>query len=66
MHTNTHSDHSHTLTPLTPSDTPTTVLHHITPHYTTRRRYIYGLVDANWKEGMTKEECKTFVKKVMA
>jgi 20S proteasome subunit beta 1 len=27
--------------------------------------YIYGLVDANWKEGMTKEECKTFVKKVL-
>jgi 20S proteasome alpha/beta subunit len=24
--------------------------------------YIYGLVDATYKEGMTKEECKTFVK----
>lgn len=25
--------------------------------------YIYGLVDATFKEGMTKEECKAFVKK---
>ena len=25
--------------------------------------YIYGLVDAAYKEGMTKEECQTFVKK---
>jgi 20S proteasome subunit beta 1 len=24
--------------------------------------YIYGLVDATYKEGMSKEECKTFVK----
>lgn len=24
--------------------------------------YIYGLVDSTYKEGMTKEECKTFVK----
>lgn len=25
--------------------------------------YIYGLVDSTYKEGMTKEECKEFVKK---
>ena len=25
--------------------------------------YIYGLVDANYREGMSKEECKNFVKK---
>ena len=25
--------------------------------------YIYGLVDANYREGMTKDECKEFVKK---
>ena len=25
--------------------------------------YIYGLVDAEYREGMTKEECKAFVKK---
>ena len=24
--------------------------------------YIYGLVDATYREGMTKDECKTFVK----
>lgn len=24
--------------------------------------YIYGLVDATYKDGMTKEECQTFVK----
>lgn len=24
--------------------------------------YIYGLVDSTYKEGMTKEECKAFVK----
>ncbi len=24
--------------------------------------YIYGLVDSTYREGMTKEECKTFVK----
>eukprot|EP01040_Poterioochromonas_malhamensis_P014168 gene14168-15664_t len=28
--------------------------------------YIYGLVDATYKEGMTKEECKEFVKKVIS
>jgi 20S proteasome subunit beta 1 len=28
--------------------------------------YIYGLVDANYKEGMSKDECKTFVKKAVA
>lgn len=28
--------------------------------------YIYGLVDANFKEGMSKEECKEFVKKAVA
>jgi 20S proteasome subunit beta 1 len=25
--------------------------------------YIYGLVDSSYREGMTKEECKEFVKK---
>ena len=28
--------------------------------------YIYGLVDATYKEGMSKEECKTFVKNAVA
>mmetsp|Transcript_5713 Transcript_5713/g.8669 ORF Transcript_5713/g.8669 Transcript_5713/m.8669 type:complete len:216 (+) Transcript_5713:79-726(+) len=28
--------------------------------------YIYGLVDSTYREGMTKEECKEFVKKAIA
>jgi 20S proteasome subunit beta 1 len=28
--------------------------------------YIYGFVDAHWREGMTKEECLAFVKKAIA
>jgi 20S proteasome subunit beta 1 len=28
--------------------------------------YIYGLVDSTYKEGMTKEECKEFVKKAIS
>lgn len=28
--------------------------------------YIYGYCDANYKEGMTKEECQTFVKNALA
>ena len=28
--------------------------------------YIYGLVDSLYKEGMSKEECKEFVKKVIS
>lgn len=28
--------------------------------------YIYGLVDSLYKEGMTKEECQNFVKKVIS